>query len=218
MKIFGISDTHGKVDQVTIPECDILLHAGDIAPWHYNWHFTNQLHWFKTSFAMWLEGVPAKHIVCVPGNHDWVCEKNLSIVKEVMPPNVHIIHDELLEIEGLRIFGTAWQPSFCNWAFNCSDNDTDLYKKFKRIPDDIDILLTHCPPKGFCDIVPRGENAGSSSLMLRLYEMQPKPLVNVCGHIHCGRGQAKLGDTTIYNVSVVNEAYEVVYEPTEIII
>jgi len=216
MKVLGISDTHGQLDKVEIPDCDILLHAGDIAPWKRGWTVGHQLNWFDTKFVEWAKTVPAKHIVCVPGNHDWVCESGIVAVKESLPENVHIIHDELLEIEGLKIFATAWQPTFCNWAFNCSDTEDDLYRRFKNIPDDIDVLLTHSPPKGCCDMTPRGETCGSSSLMLRMYEMQPKPLVNVCGHIHHGHGVSKLGETTVYNVCVVNENYDVVYKPTVI--
>jgi hypothetical protein len=28
------------------------------------------------------------------------------------------IQDELIEVEGLRIYGSPWQPEFCGWAFN----------------------------------------------------------------------------------------------------
>jgi hypothetical protein len=28
------------------------------------------------------------------------------------------IQDELIEVEGLRIYGSPWQPEFGGWAFN----------------------------------------------------------------------------------------------------
>ena len=220
MIIYAISDTHGKLD-FDIPECDLLLHAGDIAPWYGGWTLNDQLDWFDTKFVEWAKSVPAKHVVLIPGNHDFVCEQGLIAVNENLPDNCHIIHDKLIEIEGLKVFGTSWQPRFCNWAFNCSDTKDDLYRRYKAIPEAVDVLLTHCPPKGACDVVQDGFNAtganlGSSSLMLRLYELQPKPLVNICGHIHSAYGQSNIGETKIYNVSVVNEKYEIIRGATKI--
>ena len=220
MIIYAISDTHGKLN-FDIPECDLLLHAGDIAPWRGGWTLSDQLDWFDTKFVEWAKSVSATHIVCIGGNHDFICEKGLIAVNENLPNNCHIIHDELIEIEGLKIYGTSWQPYFYDWAFNCSDTKDDLYRRYKAIPEAVDVLLTHCPPKGVCDVVKdgfnvTGANVGASSLMLRLYELQPKPLVNICGHIHSAYGQGNIGDTKVYNVSVLDENYNLVRGPTKI--
>jgi hypothetical protein len=32
--------------------------------------------------------------------------------------NCTYLEDELVEIEGIRIYGSPWQPEFCDWAFN----------------------------------------------------------------------------------------------------
>jgi len=218
MKIYGISDNHGKLD-FTIPKCDLLLHAGDISLWYKHWSVARQLKWFSTELAEWLEAVPAERIILIPGNHDFICEKNLAEANKKMPAKAKIIHDERVEYNGLVIWGTAWQPTACNWAFNCSDTDSKLYDYFRKIPNDTDILLTHCPPKGYCDEVsgPMGPiSLGSASLMTRMWELQPNPMINVCGHIHNGRGFSRLGQTEVYNVSLVDEDRNLVYEPMEI--
>jgi len=217
MKIIAISDMHGKLNGIKIPPCDLLLIAGDIAPWNGRYH--SQQNWFVFKFLNWLNKVPAKHIVAIPGNHDYACKNNgTNYINSLLPKHVHLIHGQQVIIEGLKIWGTAWQPYFFDWAFNLPEDE--LAKKYKLIPNDTDILLTHCPPKGVCDLTieaGRGPQ-GSEQLMLRLLEMQPGPIVNVCGHIHEGHGEGKIGNTKIYNVSVLDHKYDMVYPPTEIIL
>jgi len=215
MKIIAIADIHGKIKQIKISPCDLLLIAGDIAAW--NSRIYAQCNWFVFKFANWAKKVPAKHIVAIPGNHDDSCETyRISNINKLLPKNVHLIHDQQVIIEGYKIWGTAWQPQYLNWAFNLPKDE--LKRKFQFIPGDTDILLTHCPPKGICDMpVEAGRgHQGSSELMLRILEIQPKPLINVCGHIHEGHGEGQIGNTKIYNVSVLNDKYDMIYSPTEI--
>ena len=63
--------------------------------------------------------------------------------------NIHYLEDELCAAEpfGLRIYGSPWQPEFCDWAFNESRGEP-LRRRWAQIPSDIDILMTHGPPAG----------------------------------------------------------------------
>ncbi len=85
------------------------------------------------------------------------------------------------------------------------------------IPDGTDILITHGPPHGFGDAAPRDrnsfENVGSPSLLKRIKEVKPKLVV--FGHIHEGRGQWHLGDTTLANVTLLDGRYRAVHDPVE---
>lgn len=87
----------------------------------------------------------------------------------------------------------------------------ELRKKWELIPLDIDILLTHGPPRGYGDKTVLGIDAGDNDLLEIIRKIQPK--YNVFGHIHEGYGIFKDGATTIINASVLNEHYQVVNPP-----
>ena len=85
----------------------------------------------------------------VAGNHDQ------SIEAWGIPDGLrcHYLQDAGLELFGLRIWGTPWQPWFYDWAFNAPRRDGEefLASKFDAIPGDTDIVVAHGPPRGFGD-------------------------------------------------------------------
>ena len=50
-------------------------------------------------------------------------------------------------MEGVKVYGSPWQPWFGGWAFNL-ERGPDIAAKWALIPDDTDVLLTHGPPAG----------------------------------------------------------------------
>ena len=54
--------------------------------------------------------------------------------------NCKYLKDELIEIEGITIYG-------CPWLFN-----DDYTTKWSSIPSNIDILMTHIPPQFILDL------------------------------------------------------------------
>src|SRR5271170_4285418 len=98
MKICAISDVHCKWNKVTIPECDLLISAGDYS-------FLGERHIVR-DFHKWLHKQPAKEIISVQGNHEKWVEKNFQLAKQAAEeacPGVHFIDEGLVEIDGLRI-------------------------------------------------------------------------------------------------------------------
>jgi Icc-related predicted phosphoesterase len=95
-----------------------------------------------------------------------------------------------------------------------------LVNIYQQIPDDIDVLLTHCPPYGILDQShhpnysnPDGENhLGSMELKEVLAEKNLRkcqPRVVAFGHIHGDGGKMmKIGDTIYINASLCDEYYE----------
>jgi predicted phosphodiesterase len=78
MKIFAISDTHGRHEQVVIPEgTDMLIHAGDFS----NIKLPAMNHNEVNLFLIWLEKQPVKYKVIIAGNHDTSIEKVLQNMK-----------------------------------------------------------------------------------------------------------------------------------------
>jgi Icc-related predicted phosphoesterase len=208
MKIVGCSDNHGNL-KVKSPECDILLHAGDIFGSN---NLVLQEAWLP-NFNDWLDKQPAKHKVLIAGNHDWYMYECWKARKKPKV-NCHYLLDWSIEIEGIRIYGTPWQPVFFDWAFNLPEED--LEKKWVHFPVDTDILLVHGPPYGILDKAPRHrergyEHVGSPSLKERIFEIKPKLVV--FGHVHESYGIEVHEEITFVNCSVLNGDYKLVNEP-----
>jgi Icc-related predicted phosphoesterase len=201
--IVCVSDLHEHL--VDVPACDLLLIAGDVS-----FAAKGDLaakHAFLTGpFKRWLSRVPAREIVLVAGNHDQ------SIEAWGIPDGLrcHYLEDEGIELFGLKLWGTPWQPWFLDWAFNAPrlEGEAFLASKFDRIPTDTDVVVAHGPPHGYGDRATRPasyEHVGSTAMTATLERVEPRLVV--CGHIHSGYGSYRLGDTEIVNASLVDDGY-----------
>jgi Icc-related predicted phosphoesterase len=198
-----ISDTHNKHNKLIIPECDFLIHSGDISSMGYEYEIVNFLKWFSKQ--------PAKYKIFTVGNHDWLFERNRSLAKSLIPENVIYLEDESIEIDGLNFYGSPVQLEFCNWAFNRSEESLTRY--WSNIPDNIDILITHSPAYGILDDVRHnGKHLGSPSLYDEVTN-RIKPLIHCFGHIHSGHGTKFINNTCFVNASVLDEDYKLSYNP-----
>jgi Icc-related predicted phosphoesterase len=209
LKIVAVSDLHGNLPD--IPPCDLLLIAGDITPVT-NHHLDFQAHWLDTNFRWWLKAVPAQQIVYVAGNHDLIFQEKPHLVPKDLP--AVYLQDSRFRWRGLNIWGTPWQPWFFDWAFNL--HEPELAAKWKLIPPDTDILVVHGPPYAYGDGVPERDgvrHTGSMALLARIREIRPKLVV--FGHIHEGRGEWRVGESVLANVTLVNAGYRPVYKPWE---
>jgi Icc-related predicted phosphoesterase len=196
MKIFAISDTHGRHEQVQIPEgTDMLIHAGDFS----NVKSPAMNHNEVNLFLIWLEQQPVKYKVIIAGNHDTSIESRFITKNDFKNRGIIYLEHELVEIEGIKIFGSPYTPEFHNWAFNRSRNK--LGKIWDSIPDDTDILITHGPPKGILDSAARGKNlnehVGCSALLKRVLKIQPK--IHIMGHIHHNEDNLNNGTFKLLN-------------------
>ncbi len=79
------------------------------------------------------------------------------------------------------------------------------------IPEDMDVLITHCPPFRIGDLTARGDQAGCQDL-LEVVEMT-KPAVHIFGHIHEGYGVSSSGETAFINASSYNHNYQTINLP-----
>ena len=211
MKIICTSDMHGVLPN--IPSCDLLLIAGDICPLHCHEIWYQRL-WLENNFADWLRKVPTKNIVFIAGNHDLYFEKYKDHIFINHPMNgfldrVHYLEDRLIEIDGLKIYGTPWQKRFHDWAFNL--DEPELSQKFDMIPK-CDILITHSPPYKIGDFNLRDkEHCGHQRIVDKCKEHNIK--LNVYGHIHEGYGIYQQDNTTYINASYLNAQYKPVNLP-----
>lgn len=200
MKIVCLSDTHNFHEQIRVPDGDILIHAGDATM-----RGTEEE---VESFLSWFSSLTHKHKIFIAGNHDWLYETNNRLAS-VMTANFNIkyLQDSSVEVEKLKIYGSPWQPRFYDWAFNLN-RGAELAEKWKLIPDDVDLLITHGPPNGILDEVPRQcfvENTGCEELRKRVESVCPK--LHVFGHIHCSYGQTEQFGVRFVNASNCDEEY-----------
>lgn len=214
MKIVFISDTHNQHDQVQVPDGDILIHAGDATMLGR----MNEV----AGFGVWFRSLPHKHKIFVAGNHDWMFAKNRMMALQILnngliggerKPEVIYLEDSAVEIEGLKIYGSPWQPTFFDWAFNL-DRGAAIKHKWDLIPEGLDILITHGPPMNILDQIAAhlgSEHLGCEELMAAVERVKPK--IHVFGHIHGGYGEAKYVNTHFINAANCNEQYKPVNAP-----
>ncbi len=198
-RIVCLSDTHNCNGQIAVPDGDILIHAGDAT-------ITGTIDEIIL-FDYWFSGLPHKYKIFIAGNHDWLFETSPKYAQSLLTDVIYL-QDSSVEIEGLKIYGSPWQPRFFNWAFNLN-RGRELAERWALIPDDVDILITHGPPNGILDEVPRKywiENTGCEELRKRVEEIRPR--LHVFGHIHCGYGTEEKFGVKFINASNCDESYK----------
>lgn len=212
IKIVCISDTHCQHKALTIPQCDILIHAGD---WTHRGEENNTI-----DFLKWLEMQPARHRVFVSGNHDFLCERNPTKFGELLAihaPTSIYLEDQSIVIEGFKIHGSPVSPEFCNWAFN-RHRGTDIQRHWDMIPSDVDVLITHGPILGYGDKLSSigsqpGTHIGCQNLLNTIDTRFHSLKLHVSGHIHEGAGTYKHGEIIVVNASVLDERYRLRNQP-----
>lgn len=208
-KIVFISDTHNKHKHLTskgmgniLGSGDYLIHCGDCTSMGHKHEINGFLDWFSnTDF---------KHKIFIAGNHDFGFEQQTDIDQEYKDKGVIYLFDNDVTIDGIKFYGSPWQPEFHDWAFNLPRGE-ELAAKWEKIPDDVDILITHGPAYGILDYAPIGGHVGCKELYRKIAEVKPK--IHVCGHIHDGYGQKTMGGIEFLNASVLNDRYEYAHKP-----
>jgi len=213
------SDTHGLHDQIPKrhrPQADVLLHGGDFTN-------TGEADQVK-SFASWLRSYPAKHKVVIAGNHDITFQPdyyrrawrrfhrtpfNCTQARAALlndPSTCDYLEDKATEVMGYRIYGSPWQPKFGDWAFNL-ERGAACRAVWNRIPQNIDILITHTPPYGIGDLCKSGLYAGCQDLLDAIRNSAVPPTVSVFGHVHEGYGITNDSNTLFLNPSTCTVNY-----------
>jgi len=207
MRIGCTSDWHGNIPD--IPECDLLLIAGDIAP-----HSGSlpdgafQATWMENVFQAWVDEQlrcqPDLKIVATAGNHDFWARDwfNSTVVR-----GVKFLLDSSIMCNGLKIHGCPWSLPFYDWAFMAPEERLEQLLSF----GECDILLSHGPPFGILDDA-KGEECGSLALLDYITSREPELVV--CGHIHQQpHPMQKFGRSTIINAAYLDNRYRPYREP-----
>lgn len=201
MRIVAISDTHTMHDRLTIPDGDVLVHAGDLCG--------NGTVLEVERFDKFLSRLPHTHKVVIAGNHDWCFARDPVIARAALVHGTYL-EDSGVELDGVRFWGSPWQPEFMQWAFNLPLGEA-LRAKWALIPDGTDVLITHGPPRGYGDRCFDGREVGCPDLLAAIDRLQPA--AHICGHIHEGYGVRARGRTQCVNASSCDLRYRPIQAP-----
>ena len=94
------------------------------------------------------------------------------------------------------IYVSPYTPAFCGWAFAYEHNEDRFNESHQMkdgstaisrnpMPNNVDIVMTHGPPKGILDRCSQG-NVGCENLCQAISRV--KPMLHCFGHIHEGYG------------------------------
>lgn len=230
LKVCSISDSH----QHPLPkilegvEADILIIAGD---WSMQATFKE--------IADFKEGLKAVRpqfgsVVIISGNHEVGIANNPNLMQEIEQEcNIKYLCNSFTSVmryysdapveapdEYVYIYGSPYTPKFGGWAY--MGYPDEMQKNWARVPEGLDILVSHGPPFGILDTVDTllgPQSVGCEELRKRLDSMDAPPSVVLFGHIHRNHGsfrwvtsKGKMIDC--YNVAVVGEDYQIKCPPT----
>lgn len=224
IKICCISDLHGLHRKMKhkIPECDILIISGDYTNRGEKHQVDDFLKWLneqhQCTFKVFIEG---NHDIHSDPRFDWETggDKWFDVLLEKHKVNtedgsISRLFNDSINLMGLNIWGSPITPDFFpeSWGHNCP-RGKQIKRYWDSIPENTDVVITHGPVYGKLDYVPYkgGYYTGCADLDYRIQEI--KPILHVCGHIHCGYGVEQTLETIYVNASTCDESYNPTQEP-----
>jgi len=221
MRLVAFSDLHGyDLNTIDPTGADFCIIAGDIAPLKgfSRWDLEKQERWMLFVFEEWCSRFTETEFVFIAGNHDfWV--RRISATDYRWPKNAHYLCNSGCQVKGVKFWGSPLVPTINGrWAFEASPATLNNY--YREIDPETDILITHTPPRvegsdidrSLEDRYGRSCHFGSPELTEAIECVQPKFLF--CGHIHTGdHACTEIGATKCFNVSVLDENYDLHYTP-----
>lgn len=248
MKIVAISDTHGYLPK--LQPCDVVVICGDIMPLNIQKNYEASLAWLSGPFQNWALNLDCKKVIFIAGNHDFIFEtlRNSEVhmcgqdqsypyarlfftaericdtlfqMDNTDDPKLIYLCNNTYKYNDVVFYGTPWCPNLRNWAFY-GDNK-QLLNEFNKIPDTVDVLITHCPPKyGLQGVVlETNYNYMRDFGCVELQQVIDERFFNkdmwvLSGHIHSGKHDVeKMNNVKYRNCSLKNEDYDIVYQPFE---
>ena len=215
IRIVSISDTHSKKPWTPLPPGDLLIHAGDLTDNGNVTEIQTQIDWLAslhhTKYKPHKDCPPDhahlpaiafrgyQHIVVICGNHDSYFDPRSrsqhdrkSGKKLDWGPITYLEHSSAsLTFNGnrtLRLYGAPQIPKCGGKEFAFQYNrGQDAWSG--TVPEEVDVLVTHNPPKWHLDIA---ENGAMGCEHLLKEADRVKPTLHVVGHVHAGYGQENL--------------------------
>ena len=160
---------------------DLILAAGDL----------------KAEYLTFLVTMSNLPVFYVHGNHN-------AAYDHYPPEGCECIDDRLVTYRGLRILGLGGSARYSREPYQYTERE--MRRRIARLrfavwkARGVDIVLTHCPPKGYGDADDYAHR-GFEAFLPMLDRWKPKALVH--GHVHMTYGDIKrelpYGETRIIN-------------------
>ncbi|KAK6442975.1 hypothetical protein LTR95_000853 [Oleoguttula sp. CCFEE 5521] len=211
-----ISDTHGDpLRHAKLTEAvDVVIHCGDLTE-------ESKLDEFRATIDL-LNAIDAPLKLVIAGNHDWTLD--LPVFKRKLAEHDPPLDEDLVRREYgdfgearslledapgivfldegihdfklangamLKVYASPYTPSNNDWGFNYPSGEERAW----NITRDIDVTITHCPPKGVLDRSAGVRSAGVGSVgdsALFAAIAQARPSLHCFGHIHTGWGAKRV--------------------------
>ncbi|KXL50368.1 hypothetical protein M433DRAFT_158247 [Acidomyces richmondensis BFW] len=180
IRVVCVSDTHGACP--SLPPGDLLIHAGDLTQ-------TGSAEELQRVLD-WLDSHPHQHKIAIAGNRDFILDQAKTpwddeARKMLRWGNIKYLHDESRDFKfaggrTLRVYGSPWTIKHGSWAFQYPQGH-DAFSN--RMPEDVDVVVTHMPPRFHLDI----DGYGDRFLLGELWRVRPS--LHVFGHLHRGYGE-----------------------------
>jgi predicted phosphohydrolase len=195
LRIVCISDTHGLHRRLSLPDGDILIHAGDFMM---HGRTVEEI----DDFNDWLGGLPHRHRIVIAGNHDLLFESSPEEARAHLT-NATYLENSGTTVDGIRLWGCPITPVLSHMAFAVERGGASR-KYWDRIPSGTDILITHGPPFGTLDKDEVwGAHMGCQELTRAIIRIKPR--LHVFGHVHGGYGrEAGPNWTVMVNCALLN--------------
>lgn len=202
IKIACIADTHEQAQNIPggIPQCDILVHAGDMT---FLGEYDKLLKFNDWGGKIFL---PETRKICVAGNHDKTLEGDIETARALLPHWTYL-QDEAYEVFGLKFWGTPWSAEYHpeSWGFQLERGEK-ARAQWEAIPEDTDVLIVHGPPFGYGDKIESGDHVGCKELAYRLMDVRPR--LTICGHVHTDPGVFAAPWGTVVNAATMTGGYK----------
>lgn len=186
MKILLLSDTEDPAlwdyyQPSRFDGYDMILSAGDL----------------KAEYLTFLVTMTNLPVFYVHGNHNAGYDR-------YPPEGCECVDDRLVVCKGLRILGLGGSALYSGEAYQYTERQ--MQRRIARLHHavrkarGVDVVLTHCPPKGYGDADDYAHR-GFEAFLPMLDRWKPKALVH--GHVHMTYGSVKrelsYGETRIIN-------------------
>lgn len=203
IRVVCISDTHNCIPE-NVPDGDMLIHAGDLTN-------SGSVEEIQAQIT-WLSSLPHKEIIVISGNHDTYLDPrtrpSLSAAQRQGSLDwgrVHYLQHKLLTLtltpqteatdsrspllrggaRRITVYGAPQIPACGPMSVHAFQYARGSDAWSETVPEDVDILVTHSPPKYHMDLsMPQG--LGCEHLLQEVQRV--KPVLHVFGHVHWGAG------------------------------
>lgn len=200
VSVVCVSDSHNN--RPDLPVGDILIHAGDLTQ-------SGSFEELQAALA-WLQCQAHPTKIVIAGNHDLLLDSSLDVLDtggDAAARRGRLDWGDIIYLENsdtfitcpngrrLRVYGSPNSVRHGNWAFQYPRSESQK-TWMGALPDNIDILITHGPPRAHRDTL----RLGSVALLREVWRVRPR--LHVFGHVHEGYGTEWLG------FDAVQETYE----------